>query len=432
MFRRCVLSMVVLCLTCAVAFAAPKEKPRKGKPADQAVLNLGASYSNDSEMRVDGNLNDWNGISMLEFSTLIAGEYEYDWTGPKDLSAKVGAQYGADKIYFVVQVEDNAVVDKLRQWKSDRVEIWLAPETADGKPLGSPRGILLDIGPQVSGGKATVKWLSGKQGGLEAVGFVGPEGYDFEVGVSYSALSKESPVMDGVMRYCVLVRDWDQDDANEDEAAFATCPIDPKKSSSIKRDKMGKIPLSLKDAMWSALMADSAIASVSGGWTNQMVNLGGTSMPEIVAAADDTVVVAGFGLENAGLSYYMVQLASAGIGNMSNLAVKDINGDKVPEIILSRQEACVTGNMTATREYVFQFSGQAIDLKTNYITEYHDNSDASIFVKNQYKLNKTGIVQTVDKSSSKSLPACELNGDENMIPVLLPTAGSKSMKHDYL
>ena len=100
------------------------------------------------------------------------------------------AQYSATKVYFVISVNDNAVVAKRKQWKSDRVELWITPESGDGKSLGATRGISLDIGPQVDGGKATAKFLSGKQGGLEAVGFIGPEGYDFEVSVDYSALSK--------------------------------------------------------------------------------------------------------------------------------------------------------------------------------------------------------------------------------------------------
>ena len=432
MIRRGLLTIVVFCLMGTLATAAPKEKPRKGKPADQAVLDLGASYTNDSSMRVDGNLKDWGEISMLDFSTLIGGEYEYDWTGPKDLHGKVGAMYGAKKIYFVIQVKDNAVVNKLRQWKSDRVELWLAPETADGKQLGAPRGLLLDIGPQVDGGQATLKWLSGKPGGAEAVGFVAEDGYDFEIGVDYSALSKDSPVMNGVMRYCVLVRDWDQDDANEDEANMGTCPIDPKKSSSIKRENMGKITLGLQDTVWNALMSDRTLGSISSGWTKQLVNVGGSSLPEIVAAADNTVVVAGFELDSPDLEYYMVQVASTGTGVMPELTVKDINGDKKPEIILSRQENCANGGMTATRDYVFKFTGQAIDLMTTYITEYHSDDDPTTFVKNQYKLNKAGIVQTVDKSSSSQLPACELFGDENMIPVLLPSSGTKSQKHSYL
>ena len=85
-------------LIASVAIAAPKEKPRKGKPADQAIQDLGATYTTNAQTRVDGNIDDWSTLSPLSFQTLIAGEYEYDWTGPQDLSAKVMAQYSEDRI----------------------------------------------------------------------------------------------------------------------------------------------------------------------------------------------------------------------------------------------------------------------------------------------------------------------------------------------
>ena len=258
----------VVCLSLlwsSVAMADPKEKPRKGDPQDQEILDLSAKLTSDIDTRADGNISDWDPNSVsADAKTLLSGEYDYDWTGPKDLSAKVQAQYGAEKIYFYINVSDNAVVSKKQQWKSDRVELWLAPESADGKPLGNPRGILMDIGPMVDGGMALIKWMSGKAAeGLEGAGFVREDGYDFEISVAYDVLSKTTPVLDGSMRYCVLVRDWDQDDPNEDEASVGTCPINPKKSSSIKRDQMGKIRLGMRDVIWNQIMnADADAAKI--------------------------------------------------------------------------------------------------------------------------------------------------------------------------
>ena len=289
-------------LIASVAIAAPKEKPRKGKPADQAILDLGATYTMNAQTRVDGNIDDWSTLSPLSFQTLIAGEYEYDWTGPQDLSAKVMAQYSEDRIYFLIQVKDNAVVSKKKQWKSDRVELWIAPESPTGKSLGAKRGILLDIGPMVDGGEPTVKFMSGKQGGVAAKAFIGTDGYDFEVGVDFAALGKTSPVMDGVMRYCVLVRDWDQDDPNEDEAAIATCPINPKKSSAIKTDQMGKISLNLADEIWSKVASQPDLQDGQT-WTKYTADVAGTSTPEIVALGSTKLVVAGIGMHGDGLSW---------------------------------------------------------------------------------------------------------------------------------
>ena len=88
---------ICFCLLCsATSFAAPKEKPRKGNPSEQSVLDLTARLNTAAQ--ADGNITDWNegDGSKVGFQTLLSGEYEYDWTGPKDLSATVMSQYSAD------------------------------------------------------------------------------------------------------------------------------------------------------------------------------------------------------------------------------------------------------------------------------------------------------------------------------------------------
>ena len=420
---------ICLCLIGTCAFAAPKVKHKKGNPEDQPALNLNAGFVQDSEMHVDGNLSEW-GEGGITFQTLLGGEYDYDWTGPKDLSAKAQAYYGAEKIYFVVSVTDQAIVNKLRQWKSDKVELWLAPEDNKGKALAKPRGIELDIGPMVDGGRAGVRWLSGKQGGVEAIGFVGADSYDFEISVEYAALSKQTPVLNGAMRFCFLVRDWDQDDANEDEASIGSCPINPKKASSIAPAKMGKIQMNLSEAVWSSLAASGAFASAKGDWNKQVIDLSGTDFPEIVGVSDNMVVIAGFGLGTPDLSYYSIEIQPSGSFEAPKVEIKDINGDKKKEIILTRKEACLNDNMGATRTYVFSFDG-GLALMTNYMNEQH-TSDNSKSVKNSYKFNKKGLVQTLDKGSSPDMPVCQLNGDDDMIPILMPEYNEKSRNVDII
>ena len=416
---------VCLCFACATAIAGPKDKPRKGKPADQAALDLTATLTNDAETKADGNITDWdeNNGTKVEFKTLLAGEYEYDWTGPKDLSGSVMAQYSAERIYFLIQVRDNAVVAKRRQWKSDRVELWLAPESADGKSLGGPRGILLDVGPQVDGGKASVKWLSGKPGGVDATAFVSPVGYDFEVAVDYAALGK-SPVMDGAMRYCVLVRDWDQDDPNEDEAAIGTCPINPAKSSSIKPAQMGKIPLHFADELWKfVITSDTSLPGIREDWKRITADLGGDAHPEIIASLGGTVLFAGTGFAGPGTSLFRIDLEAKDAEDVQ-ISARDINGDKRNEAILRRTEACAEPGVKAVREYVFRFdpAAKSIQLLTNYVTEIR--AEDGRVAKNSVQWKKTAIVQTLDKKSADI--ACTLSGTAGMVPILLPADGVKS------
>ncbi|MBQ1925534.1 MAG: hypothetical protein II180_05380, partial [Proteobacteria bacterium] len=146
-------SLMFIVVSAGLVFSAaalaktPKEVPVKGKPSDQPVLSCPMEYMSSANAKADGNLSEWHGIESIEFSTLLSGEYEYDWTGKKDLSATLKAVYSDDAFHLLVQVKDNAIVNKLRQWKSDRVEIWLLAEDNAGKPLGKLTGVQFDVGP---------------------------------------------------------------------------------------------------------------------------------------------------------------------------------------------------------------------------------------------------------------------------------------------
>lgn len=417
-------------LVASVAVAAPKEKPRKGDPADQAVLDLGATYTANSQTVVDGKIDDWSTLSPLTFQTLIAGEYEYDWTGPKDLSAQVMAQYSEQRLYFLIQVKDNAVVAKKKQWKSDRVELWLAPETAAGKSLGSKRGILLDIGPMVDGGQPTVKFMSGKQSGLTAKAFVGTDGYDFEVGVDFSALGKTSPVMDGVMRYCVLVRDWDQDDPNEDEAAVATCPVNPRKSSSLRTSQMGKIAFGLGEEIWSKVAAQSDLKEGQT-WMKYVADVAGTPTPEVVALGTSKLVVAGLGMNGEGLSWSVIDLPQDYEGT-GTVEFRDADGDGKREIVVRRTEHCTNGAIVAQRTYIFAIVDGALKLRASYLESQTDENDSSRYVRNTYRWTKTGFEQKLGKSSGAEMTRCDPALNAETTPILMPSDGEKMRRHAFL
>ncbi|MBR4984399.1 MAG: hypothetical protein IKY83_01490 [Proteobacteria bacterium] len=432
---RGVIGAICLSLLCSsVAFAAPnKEKPKKGNPADQAVLDLVAPFVDDSNTKADGDITDWGNYKLTEFSTLMSGEYDYDWTGPKDLSGGVTAMYGAEKIYFYIKVKDNAVVSKKKQWKSDKVELWLASEDAAGKPLGGIRGLQLDLGPIVDGNKLSAKWLSGKQSGAEAVGYVGDGGYDIEISVDYTALGK-TPVMNGAVRYCVLVRDWDQDDANEDEAAVGSCPINPKSPGSIKREKMGKIALNLKDAMWQyivdvdrnhSLGSEKRLSSAKAPWQTEVADIGGTATPDLIAFSGDTLVIAGYGLGSDKLAWYTLKLESEGTNAPAKIQISDINGDKKPEIVITRDEPCANNAMTASRSYIFRFERNATHYLASYINEVRMN-DGSQVMRNTYKFTKNATIQTLDPKSAKDMGYCQLSGSSDMFEFLMPSDGLKT------
>ncbi|MBQ1925219.1 MAG: hypothetical protein II180_03760 [Proteobacteria bacterium] len=428
----CAICLSLLCSS--VAFAAPKkETPKKGNPNDQTVLDFDAPFVDDSNTKADGDITDWGNYKLAEFSTLMSGEYDYDWTGPKDLSGAVSVMYGAEKIYFYIKVKDNAIVSKKKRWKSDKVELWLMPEDDKGKPLGGLRGLQIDMGPMVDGGPVSAKWLSGKQSGAAAVGFIGEGEYDLEVSVEYTALGK-TPVMNGAMRYCVLVRDWDQDDANEDEAAVGSCPINPKNPKSIKRDKMGKVSLNLQGAMWQyildvdkrhSLSPDKRLSAAKDPWQTVVADIGGTSTPDLVAFSGDMLVIAGYGLGNDQLAWYSMNLEASGSGTPATIEVRDLNGDKSPEIRITRDEHCTNNPMTANRSYIFRFENNATHYLASYINEIRmDNGDG--VMKNTYTFTKQATIQKLDPSSSTDMGGCQLNGSSDMFEFLMPSDGEKS------
>ncbi|MBQ9394496.1 MAG: hypothetical protein IJU23_03135 [Proteobacteria bacterium] len=434
--RRTILLLCLSMLVSSVAFADPQEeKAKKGNPADQAVLDLDAPLTDDARTRADGNIEDWNEEKNkgVAFSTLLSGEYEYDWTGEKDLSGNVRAQYGEERIYFLITVKDNAIVSKHKQWGGDKVELWLEPESADGKSLGAKRGIIIDVGGQKDGKANVIKWNSGKPVGLEGSVYIDQGGYDIEVSADYYAFGKEQPVKDGFMRYCVLVRDWDQDDENEDEAAIGTCPINPKNSSSLKTANMGKIKLSLGEAMWKQIMQNKHLAAIEADWAKLDVDLAGTTLKETVAFGGDTLIVAGVGLNGSPtLSYKKLSIEAGPQKEAPQLTVKDVDGDKKPEILMTRTEQCTNGDMVADRTYVFKYDPSEIRLLANYVTEQRYTDGTEGFIRNNYKLSKAGIAQTLDKSSTKGMPECILKGSLEMVPILTPDSEKKTAKHPYL
>ncbi len=426
----------ILCLGLmlpALCDAKPaKDKPRKGLPADQPVVVAPYDFSSTLSTKVDGNLKDWYNLESVGFQTLISGEYDYDWTGPRDLSAQLKTQYSEKAIHMLVQVKDNVVVDKLRQWKSDRVEVWLLAEDKAGKPLGKLTGVQFDLGPVTKNMPLGIKVLAGNKdlSKIKAVPFIQQEddehmAYDIEFSVDYALFSKVSPVYDGALRYCVIVRDWDEDDANEDEAAISNCPINPAKPATVKPDDMAKIKLDLERVMWQSLIgADDAIAAKSGDWIFGNANVASTSEPESIAYNDNQFVIYGFDIyENAGFSWNTMALN--GSSTDPKMSFADVDGDKLDEIFITRTETCLEPGLTAQRVYVFDFSNtQGLRLGTNYLASVTDTNTGKTYA-NKFQNTKSGIVQT---PGTGDFIECTLDYSDDMEPILPKGAKKHTIK----
>ena len=408
---------------CGICDAKPaKEVPRKGKPADQEVLNARCDYMDASLAKADGNLSEWGEAKEVSFKTLLAGEYEYDWTGPVDLSATLKVMYSDEAFHVLVQVNDNAIVNKLRDWKSDKVEVWLMATDGNGKPAGKLTGIQFDMGPAVSGGKMVTKVLAGDKNmsKIRAEGYVGDGAYDVELAVDYSLLAKNNPAYDGGIRYCVLVRDWDQDDPNEDEAVIGSCPIDPKNPSKIKPENMGFARLDLNRIQWQSILAnDPVLGAKQGEWLIYHKDFQGSPATETFAYLDGEVVLAGYGLGGAnGLSWSAISLT--GTGTDPKIEFVNLNSSKYDEIVITRTEACSEGG-EGRRAYVFDVDNTGnLRLLLNYLVSVK-SQDGREF-SNKYQYTKKGIIQSL--GSGAEIP-CNPDYSDDMVPLLVPDGPKK-------
>ncbi len=225
-FKALVVALFALLLLIAVPTTSRADKPRKGKPADAKTLSYTPKHVAEGHVRADGNLGEWGAAKPIHFETIISGEYEYDWTSPRDLSADLTVLYSPLYLHLLLQVKDNVVTGRHRRVKGDRVELW-------------------------SGGKK--KTVSQIELFATALG----NGYDFEISIPLALLNARPAVVNGDIGFCALVRDWDADDDNEDEVAIATCPIHPRKSKRIKNETMGKLHFNYLEEIWKALQAQN-------------------------------------------------------------------------------------------------------------------------------------------------------------------------------
>ena len=153
-------------------------------------------------------------------------------------------------------------------------------------------------------------------------------------------------------------------------------------------------------------------------------------MPEVIAFAGDTLLIAGMGLNGyAGLTWNKISVDSGFSTAVPTLVLQDVDGDKQSEIIMTRREHCTNGSMNADRAYVFKQTETGIRFMASYILEQRHDSGSDDFVRNNYKFTKSGIVQTVDKGSASSMPACELKGMDDTAPILMPGSGSVTIPY---
>ena len=176
--------------------------------------------------------------------------------------------------------------------------------------------------PKSKKGEATDVTIQGYQ--LE-------DGYDLEIEIPLASLSDQILNYED-MGFCVVIRDWDQDDENEDEAAIASCPLHFKKKRKQSYDQYGKITWDTRDRIYKGLESNYPDAKIDP--TEALrANLAGDANLEEVLVVEGNLIVLGVGIGHADWFGYSLGLAPN--DSVAELKLQDLTGDGYEDIIVT-------------------------------------------------------------------------------------------------
>jgi hypothetical protein len=94
-------------------------------------------------VRVDGALNDWDGVPALNLATARFRKLRADWQGPEDLSGTLRICADATNFYLAAEIRDNVFCQTYAgwdAWKGDNLQLGLSPLTPwDSREAGDQR-----------------------------------------------------------------------------------------------------------------------------------------------------------------------------------------------------------------------------------------------------------------------------------------------------
>ncbi|MEL6181394.1 MAG: hypothetical protein AAFS10_20720, partial [Myxococcota bacterium] len=201
--RAATLMLLASVVVSAALSAAPVHaEPQPATPDSAPKVDMVATPVAVGSVKVDGFVNDWEGIEKHDIRALTRAVPEYDWTGPRDLSLLVQLQYDSNYLYMAIEVRDNIVTTPKGRKEGDIVEVWM-----DGGPLatskrrgsvGRLRMLRLKVGGMTKDGLPEAEWgypkkLKGKPKGIKLDGSIRNTGYFFEVGLPIDQFSNPAP-----------------------------------------------------------------------------------------------------------------------------------------------------------------------------------------------------------------------------------------------
>lgn len=431
------IAMIVTMLTSSLstpAYGQDENRTGKGKASDAVLLDITPVYVPDTQMMIDSNINEWNGVEGIRFGPLLSGEIEYDWTGIKDLSVSLKARYSIDKLYLLVQVKDNAVTARRMNWKSDKVEIWLLSETNPIKNNKGLVGLSFDMGPLTQDLPPETKWLSpGKKGkpNILSATIKLYDGYDIEMAIPFSEIAALSPAMDDSLRFCVLVRDWDQDNPNEDEVSMASCKVQPKSAAKLKKSDMGLMKFDLAEKQWKTVLKNKGIdEETAKNDLRARGNVVGNALPEIIALHADKLLASGYGFHEGQLSWSEFDFALPDTSKVQKMEVINLNGDAYDEVLVFTTEPCTDPSLEADLIHILQYRDEHFVSAAIIQTAQRLRADATQAVSNSVQFTKKGLKSRLDAGGAKQ-EHCEFASSQKHLPLLLPQDGPSKRSLSY-
>ncbi|PIV98726.1 MAG: hypothetical protein COW42_13410 [Deltaproteobacteria bacterium CG17_big_fil_post_rev_8_21_14_2_50_63_7] len=411
-----------------MATLAYAEKPRKGVPSDAPKGDFEANYFQGQRAQIDGSFSDWSDTKEVPAVVLTSGEYEYDWTSERDLSATVKVQYNDESLFIGVHVLDNALKAPAKKQGGDAIELWIdLGARVKSDPM---RMIRVDPSYLLTQQAPDVLWevpkarRNDKTEAIKTAGMLNNDGYEVEIELPFSEFADLAPVFQP-LSFCVVIRDWDQDDKEEDEASVATCPLDTR-ANKRKVSDMGVIRWETRENIWQGVLAkmpdlaEKPTLSVVG-------NIGGDLREEEVVLAGAQLIVMGAGLAKGDWQAFDLKLSPE--DGAKDLHLKDLDGDKDKEIILTTVQRYNNGKDIIEQHLLLVFDfGEFISDPILAVEIENRLVGGDAFIQNDVEFGKKSVTVSLGKSSgwtADDYPDVDGGFHDNYESILLPWSTPK-------
>ena len=221
---RCVAMTFVLMLPAAAAFG-------QWEPGEPVALDVVCDGEYRTQVYIDGQQGDWDAESpaVERVMQLVAGGYQYDWTGPNDASFKYWCRYNEHGLSFAVVGRDNVILAPDGSSPGDRMELWMELDRPGARTSERVVMVEIPIWPVLTDRYTTPVWGAGtgRTGELttgRAELAPTDTGFFLEFNVPFLAVGEYAEPY-APMRFMLVQRDWDNDAEIEEEVAVGTSPL---------------------------------------------------------------------------------------------------------------------------------------------------------------------------------------------------------------